>query len=187
MSKKNIIILIIVIAIFIGALALFLYANSLGTKNNQEDNNANVDTTIIDSAIVKGPIFYDMDGNEFNLDDFSDKPSVVLLWKSDNAKSYTMINLLTNYYETYKDKINFLAINVNEPEIDDEIIENVRAVEFQIPMYFDTNLELAQKYNYQKYPVILFLSQDGNLEKDAIEEIKEDAFVANLELLTNNY
>lgn len=184
MNKKNIIILIISILIFIGALFLFIYANSLNSKTDSESNDT---STIANSNIEKDSYFYDIDGNKLNFNDFSDKPCVVFLWKSDDAKSYTIINLITKYYEEYKDKIYFLSINVNEPDIDLELIENVKSANFSIPMYFDTDLTLYEEFYYEKLPDVLFLNQDGKIEKETLEEIDEDAFVANLDLLIKNF
>lgn len=185
MSKKNIIILLVAIIILVIAIAVFVYANSLGTK---EDTAPTPTKQIADSSIAKGPFFYDLDGNQFNFDDFDDgKPYVILLWKSDNADSYTMINLMTKYYEEYKDRIHFLAINVNEPDLDLDLIENVRAVGFSIPMYFDTDLMMYNEFYYEKLPDMLFLNPDRDIEKEALEEIDEDAFAANLDLLVKNY
>lgn len=187
MNKKNIIILTIAILIFIGALVLFLYANSLGTKKQTDENTNTVNTTVEEANNSTDSYFYDIDGNKLTFDNFSDKPLVVFLWKSDDAKSYTIINLITKYYEEYKDKIYFLSINVNEPDIDLELIDNVKAANFSIPMYFDTDLTLYNKFAYTKLPDILFLNTDGNIEKEVSEEIDEDSFVANLDLLVQNY
>ena len=53
--------------------------------------------------------------------------------------------LSPEHYEEYKDKIYFLSINVNEPDIDLELIENVKSANFSIPMYFDTDLTLYEE------------------------------------------
>ena len=187
MSKKNIIILGLAIIILLGAVAVFVYANSLGKKNNTVSNTTDNTTSVADSTVANEPFFYDIDGNQLNFDDFYGKPYVVLLWKSDNAESYTMINLISKYYEEYKDKINFLAINVNEAEIDLDLIESVRAANFSIPMYFDTDLTMYNEFYFEELPDLLFLNQDRKIEKETAVEIDEDAFVANLDLLINNY
>lgn len=184
MSKKNVIILVSSILVLLVAIAIFAYA--MIVKNNE--NTAQSETSI---PLVEAPIetvseyFFDIDGNELKFENFSDNPIVVLLWKSNNSKSYTMINLITKYYEEYKDNINFLAINVNEADIDLDLINDVKAANFKIPMYFDTDLTLENKFNYTKLPEIIFISQNGEIEKEAVEDISEDAFLANLEILKN--
>lgn len=187
MNKKNIIFLIIAIIIFIGALGLFIYAKSLDSKPNNETKTVAIDTTTPDLSQEQGPYFYDIDGNKLSFDEFTEKPSVIFLWKSDNSKSYTIINLITNYYEEYKDKINFLSINVNESDIDLDLIENVKAANFSIPIYFDTDLTIQKEYNYDKLPKLFFINKDGTIAQEVEETIDEDTFSANLELLTVEY
>ena len=181
MNKKTLILLIIAIILFIVALALFFYAKALETSNkNATSTDLSTENTIVS-------YFYDIDGNQFYFRDFLDKPIVLLLWKSDNAKSYPMIQLMTQYYEAYQNQVYFLAINVNESDIDLDLIDNVKAVGFQIPIYFDTDLTLYHQFPYEKLPALLFLSQEGKVEKEILETITEDSFVANLDLLINNY
>ena len=101
MSKKNIILLTISIVFFLGALAIFIYANSSNFKKTI--SNTTIDNASLDNNTSEGTHFYDIDGNKLNIEDFSDKPIVILLWKSDNSKSYDMINLITKHYDEYKD------------------------------------------------------------------------------------
>lgn len=188
MSKKNIIILTVAIIIFLGALALFLYANSLDSGNKSENiTNSTLNQSVTDSSITKGFYFYDIDGNKLNLDDFSDKPIAMLFWKSDDANSYEVIKLFEKYYQDYQNSAYFLVINVNEPDIDLEIVENVKAAKFQTPMYFDTDLTAHTKYQYQKLPYLIFMEEDGTISNEVSETITEDAFTANLDLIIHNY
>ena len=111
----------------------------------------------------------------------------MLFWKSDNSKSYEIINLFEKYYEKYKNEINFLVININEANIDSDIIENVKAANFSIPMYFDTDLTNTNKYNYDSLPYIIFINKNGNIDKETSKNITENMFTANLDLLIENY
>ena len=184
MNKKTLILLSISMILFIIAVTLFFYAKSLEVrnKNASDTNNANLPE---ENLII--PYFYDIDSNQFHFSDFSDKPIVLLLWKSDNAKSYPMIQLMAQYYEAYQNQVYFLAINVNEADIDLDLIDNVKAAGFQIPIYFDTDLTLYHQFPYEKLPTLLFISQEGKVEKEILETITEDSFVANLDLLIESY
>lgn len=189
MSKKNIIILIISILIFIVALALYIYASSL-SKNNQKISTNSVSnkiTTTSNSENTDKFYFYDIDGKKVSLEDFSDKPNVLLFWKSDNSDSYEIISLIEKYYNNYKDTINFLTINVNEPDLDLKIVENVKAANFKIPIYFDTDLTAEKEYNLEKLPHLIFMKQNGEIDNQISETITEDAFTASLDLLIENY
>lgn len=185
MNKKNIIILVFAIALFILALVIFIYANSLNSnRNSQGSTNTSVNQTIVDSKVVKEPYFYDIDGNKLKLADFEDKPQAILLWKSDNSKSYDIINLFQKYYNEYKDKINFLAINVNEADIDLELVENIKAANFNIPIYFDNDFTLIDEFAYKTLPYLVFIDANGTIGKEFYETIDEDSFQANLELMS---
>ena len=182
MNKKNIIILSLCTIFLIFSLAFFGYTVYL--KQNSKTQNKS--TNIPETEAKVSSYFYDIDGNKLNLNDFYDKPVVFLLWRSDNSKSYTMLSLVTKYYEEYKDKINFLAINVDKANTNLNLIEDVKAANFKIPIYFDTDFSVSQELSYEKYPVMVFASQEGVIEKDVEEQISEDVFLANLELLGNN-
>ena len=187
MSKKNIIIIISAVLVFIVALVIFLYGKSLTSKNNSSTDANTTNPPVAETNPVKECYFYDIDENKYYLEDFSGKPIVILLWKSDNAKSYAMLDLITKYYDVYKDKLYFLPINVNESDIDLYLIENVKAAGFKIPIYFDTAMTLQDRFDYEKLPALLFISQDGEIENKVLENIYEDSFTANLDLLIFDY
>lgn len=188
MNKKTILFLVIAVIALLVGISIFLYAHSLDTS--QTNQPAEAPSTIGDIADIESeesPHFYDIDGNQVSIDDFLGKPIVLLLWKSDNEKSYTMINLITKYYDSYKEKINFLTINVNELDLDLEIVENVKAANFKIPMYFDSDLEIIEEFQTEKFPYIAFYDAEGVSEKSFSESIDEDSLEANLDLLIKNY
>lgn len=187
MNKKNLIIILFSIFFFLFALAIFLYANTLNKSKKNSFNNEIVVPEATEPATTSSSHFYDIEGNIVSFDDFEELPYTILLWKSDNSKSYDMIKLMEKYYDTYKDKINFLAINVNEPDLDLNLIESVKAIDFKIPMYFDTDQILHEEFPYEKLPEIIFLNSDREIEKECIEQIDEDTFTANLDLLAKNY
>ena len=181
MNKKNIIILVISILILIGAILGFLYMKKL---SNQKPK-----TVISNTSNLKEEknnfYFYDVDGKKFDLNDFSDKPSVILFWKSDVSETFDMIDLLSKYYEEHKASVNFLAINSNDPDL--KIVETTKAANFSIPMYFDTDLTAKNKFDIQNIPSIYFISKDGKIEQEFSLSVTDDEFSANLDLLEKNY
>ena len=189
MSKKNIIILTIAVIFLLIAIGVYLYATSLnsGNSSNTIQNTISQPPTPEIQEETENFYFYDGDGNKLDLTDFSDKPIAMLFWKSDNSTSYEIIKLFEKYYEDYKEKINFLVVNVNEPDLDLEIVENVKAANFSVPVYFDTDLTSTNEYQYSKLPYVIFINKDGNVDKETSENITEDMFTANLDLLIENY
>ena len=181
MNKKNIIILVISILILIGAIFGFLYMKKL---SNQKPKTV-VSNTSTSKEEKSSFHFYDVDGEQFDLSDFSGKPSVILFWKSDVSETYDMIDLLSKYYEEHKDLVNFLAINTNDPDL--KIVETTKAANFSIPMYFDTDLTAENKFNFQTIPSIYFINENGEIEKEFSLSVTDDEFSANIDLLEKNY
>lgn len=184
MNKKSIIFLIISILFFICALGIFIYSRIINTSSHHINSENRI---IISDTHQNEFYFYDINGNKLSLDNFSNKPTIILFWKSDNSNSFTLINIISKYYEEYKEKINFLTINVNEPDIDLELIEEVKAANFSIPIYFDTELTSYSKFSLQKLPELLFLEEDGSIKNTIYEKISEDSFIANIDLLIKNF
>ena len=180
MNKKNIIILVISTIILIGAILAFIYMKNL-SDNKPKTIISNTSKTAKEEAKF---YFYDVDGEKFSLKDFSDKPSVILFWKSDVSESYDIIELLEKYYEEHKDLVNFIVINTNDPDL--KIVENTKAAEFSLPMYFDTDLTAKNEFNVQIIPAIYFTNESGEIEQEFSLSITEDELSANLELLENN-
>lgn len=175
MNKKNIIILVISILILIGAIFAFFYMKSLSKQEPK---------TVVSKTSTQEEnkfYFYDVDGEKLSLEDFSDKPSVILFWKSDVAEAYDLIELLEKFYEEHKDLVNFIAINTKDPDL--KIVETTKAANFTIPMYFDTDLTVKNSFDLKNIPSIYFLNSDGEIEKEFNVSVTEDEFSANLELL----
>ena len=182
MNKKNIIILVVAILIFIGALAIFIYTKNNASSTN--DNAQNNDMTVSNSKDT--PYFYDSNNKKYTLEEFTNKPTVILYWKSDNSSSYDMISLFEKYYIDYKDKVNFLAININEADIDFDLIDNVLAAGFTIPIYFDTDLTFSKELNNKKFPYLTFI-ENGEIAKDFEQTVTDEAFKANLDIMIKDY
>ncbi len=182
MNKKNIMFLSFAILLFIIAIAIFIYANSNVTDNNP--NNPIQNPTI--SSKEKAEFsFYDEEKNKFKISEFNDKAMALILWSSDTENSLDIIELLDNVYAEYKDKINFLVINTNEPNND--IINLVKECNFSIPVYYDLNQEASEYYSFEKLPTLIFFEEDGTISKQTEENITEDALLANLDIISKNY
>ena len=105
-------------------------------------------------------------------------------YSEEGLRKYTK-EFLKKYYDENKNLVNFVTINVNEPDL--KIVQNVKTAEFTIPMYFDTDSTVNTKYNVDTLPHIFFIEEDGTISKEFTSNITEDAFTANLDLLEKNY
>ena len=189
MNKKNIILLICAIVIFIIALAVFIVIKNY-EKDNKVDNTTKINQTHKDEIIEEEELptefnFVDSNGKQYTLNDFSDKPIAILLWRSDSENILDLIALYENYKDSYEQSINFLLINTDEPNTD---IENlVNNINFAFPIYYDKDNTAVEKYNYEKLPYMIFINENGEIENTVKETITEDSFTANLDIIAHNY
>ena len=182
MSKKNIIILTISVIILILAIGVFVYAKSLNTSKGDDTSNS---VSKEDLQSKEEFYFYDEESNILDLKNFSEKPIIMLFWKSDDPKAYDVIELLEKYNEEYQDDLYIFGVNVNEPDLDLEIVRNVKAAQFKIPMYFDTDLTSKDEYKYSSLPHLVFIDKDGTTANEISGGITEDQLNANIDLLLN--
>ena len=182
MNKKNIIFLICAILILIVAIIIFVVATSQDSGNEIGD----IKNTIKNLEPVETETFSfsDSAGKNYYLSNFNDKPIALILWSSDSENALEIIQLVEQYYnsEQFKNSINFLVVNTNEPN---QIVENC---EFNIPVYYDTNSTATNKYTFSKLPYLVFIKEDGTISNElkpneTQKNLTPDVFEANLELL----
>ena len=186
MNKKNIIFLICAILILIVAIIIFVVATSQDSGNEIGD----IKNTIKNLEPVETETFSfsDSAGKNYYLSNFNDKPIALILWSSDSENALQIIQLLEQYYnsEQFKNSINFLVVNTNEPNKNiKQIVENC---EFNIPVYYDTNSTATNKYTFSKLPYLVFIKEDGTISNElkpneTQKNLTPDVFEANLELL----
>ncbi|MCI8309696.1 MAG: redoxin domain-containing protein [Clostridia bacterium] len=186
MNKKNIIFLICAILILIVAIIIFVVATSQDSGNEIGD----IKNTIKNLEPVETETFSfsDSAGKNYYLSNFNDKPIALILWSSDSENALEIIQLVEQYYnsEQFKNSINFLVVNTNEPNKNiKQIVENC---EFNIPVYYDTNSTATNKYTFSKLPYLVFIKEDGTISNElkpneTQKNLTPDVFEANLELL----
>lgn len=186
MNKKNIIFLICAILILIVAIIIFVVATSQDSGNEIGD----IKNTIKNLEPVETETFSfsDSAGKNYYLSNFNDKPIALILWSSDSENALEIIQLVEQYYnsEQFKNSINFLVVNTNEPNKNiKQIVENC---EFNIPVYYDTNSTATNKYTFSKLPYLVFIKEDGTISNElkpneTKKNLTPDVFEANLELL----
>ena len=182
MNKKTLILLISSIVLLVVALFIFIYAK---LQNKPITNIADVPIKTAPEEIIDEFYFYDKDNNKFKMSDFSDKPIALILWRSDAENSLKTIELLDTIYENYKNDINFLVVNTNEP--DKNIIESVEGCDFIIPIYYDTENIASNYYTFKNLPSFIFIDKNGELSNQTEGTITEDKLTANLDIIAENY
>jgi thiol-disulfide isomerase/thioredoxin len=161
------------------------------TNSNKNAISTKVTEQIPENDEVLGFNFYDENGNNYVLNDFSDKPIMLILWSSDSTNALDIIELAQEYYEKdeFADSINFLAVNTNEP--DSELKEHIENV-FTLPIYYDTTLSAYNEYEFSNLPYLIFIDKNGEISNtlnpnETGKELTADSLEANLELLIYEY
>lgn len=182
MNKKSIVILIVALVFFIIAIGIFVYAK---INVSDDDEVIEVETEIIEEEEKEPFIFYDSNGNEFTLENFEGVPVALILWSSNTENSFEIVELIEEIYDDYKNDVNFLVINTEEP--DEDIIEVIEKCEYSFEIYYDLNNVASEYYSYSLLPVMIFMESDGEISNQIESSITEDSLLANLDLICENY
>lgn len=184
-DKKNIILLIVAVIFLIVAVYYVydVYKENGEPKTLYSNNNTNQKTNYNNFKV------FDKSNNEVALETYKDKPVVVLFWQTNNAISVELLKNINTKYETYKDKIVFLPISMTDGRTESiESVENfLKTSEITIPVYYDLNTDAASMYNIKEVPTFIFIKKDNTVLNKKEGTISEDALLASLDILAENY
>lgn len=180
MNKNTKILLIVSIIFFIIALGIFVFGkiNSNKTNTNQTANN---------SQKIQEPeefTFTDGEGNEYKINEASELGIAIIFWSSDTENSSETLELINNYYEIYKDSIDFYIINTNEKY--EDIISLVDGLDYTFPVYYDSQNKASEFYTIETLPTLIFIDKQDEIHT-LNGGIDEDTLTANLDILAENY
>ena len=185
MNKKYIIIIVIsVIAlILIGVIAFPIAKKKNDQKKDIEMRQAwqKEESHTTDLDVVNKPIVvYTKDNEEIDIETLKDKPMFIVFWSKENTESIEVIKRVNNFYDNYKEKVNFLLISVDQEP--DEKIES----EISAPIYYDFYQETVRGMEVSNIPAIVTIKGD-DIENSRAGLASSDMIEANLELLVENY
>ena len=102
----------------------------------------------------------DMEGKPISLSDFRGKPVMLNFWATWCRPCVYEMPLLQQVYEEWSAKgLVLLTINVGESPAQVENFLQWHNISF--PVLFDTNREVASRYNIRYLPTTLFIDKDG--------------------------
>ena len=192
--KKNFIIFISAICIFVVALIFFVYTNFSNQNKveedlikegndilNNEDPYVESQTKDIDNVSYTDFTIYDENNSEIKLSEFKDKPTMLLFFNPDNEDSMTVLKKVEDIYKNFEDGVEFLMINTSQ-NIDKDLSK-----EYTLKIYYDFYKEASRNYNITELPSMIFINKDNEVFNAKSGVISADALDANLTILMENY
>ena len=120
-----------------------------------------------ENELTQAPNFtvYDLDGNEVNLTDFFGKPIIVNFWASWCGPCKMEMPDFNEAYQTYKDDITFLMVNMTDGsrETVEKASTFIEESGYIFPVYYDTEYSAAITYSVSSLPTTYFIDADGYL------------------------
>ena len=128
----------------------------------------------------------DKDGNTVRLSDFAGKPVVLNLWASWCGPCKSEMPAFDAAYAEYGNDIVFMMVNLTDGQ--GETLTTAKrfleTVDYEFPVYFDTELEVAMNYSIGSIPVTYFIDSNGYLVAYANGAMTEDMLAQGLGMIT---
>ena len=141
-------------------------SNTAATESQTTESTAN-ESESKENELTQAPNFtvYDLDGNEVNLTDFFGKPIIVNFWASWCGPCKMEMPDFNEAYQTYKDDITFLMVNMTDGsrETVEKASTFIEESGYIFPVYYDTEYSAAITYSVSSLPTTYFIDADGYL------------------------
>ena len=128
----------------------------------------------------------DKNGNEVSLSDFAGKPVVLNLWASWCSPCKSEMPAFDAAYAEYGNDIVFMMVNLTDGQ--GETLTTAKrfleTVDYEFPVYFDTDLEVAMNYSIGSIPVTYFIDSNGYLVAYANGAMTENMLAQGLGMIT---
>lgn len=119
------------------------------------------------------------EGKEVNLSDYFGKPIVLNFWASWCGPCKIEMPTFDKVYLKYKDKINFLMVNLTDGSRDTVtgVKEFITNAGYSFPVFFDTNYSAAENYGIYSIPTTIFIDKDGYIMDYHIGIMSEELLI----------
>lgn len=191
-NKKTLLIIVLVFVILlVGASVLY---NSLSDKvetdplATQEQNSETVsEGESATEANNPAPDFavVDIDGMQHKLSDFFGKPVILNFWASWCGPCKSEMPDFDEAYGEYKDKINFLMVNLTDGsrETVDVASSFIKEQGYSFPVYYDTMMEAMMTYSVYSVPATYFIDEKGNIIANAQGAIDRETLQKGIDMI----
>lgn len=156
-NKKTLI--LVISAVVIMALAGIIYQNNLPKANNpiQAEEKKEEKVPLIDVT------FRDLNNNVVHLKDLNDKPILLNFWSTSCPYCLEGLKTYQEYYNKYKDKVNFVMVELLNHKTEDINAIKMFAKEnnYTLPIYVDIDGSGGATYNAYALPIMYVIDKDG--------------------------
>lgn len=105
----------------------------------------------------------DTNENKVSFSDFKDKPVVINFWATWCGFCVKEFPAFQNVYDEYKDKVNFMMVNVTDGQ--QETLKSAKTFikenNYTFPVYYDTELTASNIYGAYSIPITVLIDSDG--------------------------
>ncbi|MBE6887410.1 MAG: TlpA family protein disulfide reductase [Ruminococcaceae bacterium] len=203
MKNKSLIIVMVLLAVFIGGAALLyktlapqMEQNNLVNPDVSQSetghNNEEADSTEqneADSEPEKTEAFdfvvYDAQNNEVKLSDYIGKPIILNFWASWCGPCKSEMPAFEEKYKEYGDEIQFMMVNVTDGDRDtfDSAVAFIEDSGYTFPAFYDTQLDASGKYYVYYLPTTYFIDADGYLVTYATSALSEEVLQTGIDMI----
>ncbi|MBO4950510.1 MAG: TlpA family protein disulfide reductase [Clostridia bacterium] len=136
-------------------------------KHEQEHEQERTDNMVPDVE------FYDADGNAVMLSDFFDKPLVLNFWATWCGPCKSEMPGFDRLYDKYKDKVNFVMLNVSDSE--ETVADFIKENGFGFPVYFDKTQIASYTFGASSIPLTFVMYKGGEIYGYQMGVLPEEA------------
>lgn len=128
-------------------------------------------------VLAKDFIIYDKDGKAVTLDDFKGKPLVINIFASWCRPCILEMPYFQGAYDKYKNEdVMILMVNMTDGqrETKESAEKFIKDNGYTMPVYFDMDMDLANKYRVSGIPRTIFIDKEGYISSDHMGLMQED-------------
>ena len=141
--------------------------------------------TLAEAQVLSAPNFtvYDVNGHPAQLQDFQGQPLVLNFWASWCGPCRSEMGYFNQLHQELQGKVHFLMVNVTDGrrETVAKASSFVEMNGYGFPVYYDTDMDAATKYNIFALPTTFFIDAQGNIVSQIPGALTPEALQANVQ------
>ena len=121
---------------------------------------------VVTDEIAPDFSYYTIDGGEVTLSDYIDQKYVILdFWATWCGPCLMELPLLQEFYETYGNQVEIIAVSSDQANKANQIAGIVRDKGLTFPVIHDSSGKIGNLYPTRSIPYLIFIDLDGTVKK----------------------